>query len=42
MRNAVINNLNAPDLRSDVGGLWEARLICIDILPLRPYNWTQF
>jgi predicted AAA+ superfamily ATPase len=23
MRNAVINNLNAPDLRSDVGGLWE-------------------
>ena len=23
MRNAVINNLNAPNLRSDVGGLWE-------------------
>ena len=23
MRNAVINNLNAPDLRGDVGGLWE-------------------
>ena len=23
MRNAVINNLNPPDLRSDVGGLWE-------------------
>jgi len=23
MRNAVINNLNSPDLRSDVGGLWE-------------------
>ena len=23
MRNAVINNLNAPNLRGDVGGLWE-------------------
>lgn len=23
MRNAVINNLNPPALRSDVGGLWE-------------------
>jgi uncharacterized protein len=23
MRNAVINNFNPPDLRSDVGGLWE-------------------
>ena len=23
MRNAVINNLNAPDLRGDVGDLWE-------------------
>jgi len=22
IRNAVINNLNPPDLRSDVGGLW--------------------
>ena len=23
IRNAVINNLNPPELRSDVGGLWE-------------------
>jgi len=23
MRNSVINNLNAPGLRTDVGGLWE-------------------
>jgi hypothetical protein len=23
IRNAVINNLNPPDLRNDIGGLWE-------------------
>ena len=27
MRNAIINNLNEPDLRSDLGGLWKNYVI---------------
>jgi predicted AAA+ superfamily ATPase len=40
MRNAVINNLNAPDLRSDVGGLWENFVIAERMK--RNHNQSQF